>query len=165
MWGRRSGRALAMAPADTSLQLGLVRTFLRQEKTSAALALVEAMVKRPDGPAEVFVIHARLLAARGEIPAAIAQYRLGIERDPDATDADFEARFGLGAHARIGIAGEQYHQRHRARRAHAIVAGAPRRRARCRRRSIGGDGGIPLHSREAAVVIAPPPLPVLLRQE
>ena len=88
-------RALAMAPADTSLQLGLVRTFLRQEKTSAALALVEAMVKRPDGPAEVFVIHARLLAARGEIPAAIAQYRLGIERDPEAADADFEARFGL----------------------------------------------------------------------
>ena len=91
-------RALAMAPADASLQLGLVRTFLRQEKTSAALALVEAMVKRPDGPAEVFVIHARLLAARGEIPAAIAQYRLGIERDPEAADADFEARFGLGAH-------------------------------------------------------------------
>ena len=91
-------RALVLAPADAHLQLGLVRAFLRQEKSSAALALVEAMVKRPDGPAEAFVIHARLLAARGEIPAAIAQYRLGIERDPDATDADFEARFGLGVH-------------------------------------------------------------------
>ena len=91
-------RALVLAPTDANLQLGLVRAFLRQEKSSAALALIEAMVKRPDGPAEVFVIHARLLAARGEIPAAIAQYRLGIERDPDATDADFEARFGLGVH-------------------------------------------------------------------
>ena len=91
-------RALALAPNDTTLQLGLVRAFLRQEKSSAALALVEAMVKRPDGPAEAFVIHARLLAARGEIPAAIAQYKLGIEQDPDAADAGFEARFGLGAH-------------------------------------------------------------------
>ena len=87
-------RALVLAPSDANLQLGLVRAFLRQEKSSAALALVEAMVKRPDGPAEVFVIHARLLAARGEIPAAIAQYRLGIESDPAAADADFEARFG-----------------------------------------------------------------------
>lgn len=91
-------RALVLAPTDANLQLGLVRAFLRQEKSSAALALVEAMVKRPDGPDEVFVIHARLLAARGEISAAIAQYRLGIERDPAAADADFEARFGLGAH-------------------------------------------------------------------
>lgn len=90
-------RALALAPDDTGLQLGLVRAFLRQEKSSAALALVEAMVKKPDGPAEAFVIHARLLAARGEIPAAIAQYRLGLDQDPDAADPDFEARFGLGA--------------------------------------------------------------------
>ena len=80
-------RGLVLAPTDANLQLGLVRAFLRQEKSSAALALIEAMVKRPDGPAEVFVIHARLLAARGEIPAAIAQYRLGIESDPTAADA------------------------------------------------------------------------------
>lgn len=89
--------ALARAPADMDLQTGLLRAFLQQEKSSAALALVEEMVKRPAVPAEAFVIHARLLAARGEIPAAIAQYRLGVEQDAEVADPGFEAQFGLGA--------------------------------------------------------------------
>lgn len=89
--------ALALAPGDVGLQTGLVRAFLQQRKSSAALAVVEELVKRPTAPAEVFVILARLLAERGEIPAAIARYRQGIEQDPAAADPGFEERLGIGA--------------------------------------------------------------------
>jgi AAA+ superfamily predicted ATPase len=89
-------RALTLAAADLGLQLGLVRAFLQQQKSSAALALVEELVKRPAAPPEAFVIHARLLAARGEIPAAIAQYRLGVEQEATVADAGFEAQLGIG---------------------------------------------------------------------
>ena len=90
--------ALALAPGDVGLQTGLVRAFLQQRKSSAALAVVEEMVKRPTAPAELFVIHARLLADRGEIPAAVARYRQGVEQDAAVADPAFAEQLGIGAY-------------------------------------------------------------------
>ena len=90
-------RILASLPHDAAVQLGLLRAFVAGGKASAALALVESMARRPDMPPEARVIQARLLFARGEIPGAIALYRLGIEQDPGVADASFEAAMGIGA--------------------------------------------------------------------
>ena len=88
---------LARLPDDAAVQLGLLRAFVAGEKMSAALALVESMARRPDVAPEALVIHARLLAARGEIPAAVARYRQAIDLDPAVADAALETALGIGA--------------------------------------------------------------------
>ena len=40
---------------------------------------------------------AQLLYRRGEVPQAVAQYKLGVEKDADAADAEFAGRLGIDA--------------------------------------------------------------------
>jgi transitional endoplasmic reticulum ATPase len=89
--------ALAMAPQNDALKLGLARAFLAQQKASAALVIVEDMARRRDAPGAAHVLYARLLYQRGEVPQAVAQYKLGIEKDEDAADLEFAGRLGIGA--------------------------------------------------------------------
>ncbi|MDX1947087.1 MAG: AAA family ATPase [Pirellulaceae bacterium] len=89
--------ALAHAPENTALKLGLARAFFAQRKQSAALVIVEDLVKSRTAPGLAHVLYARLLFARGEVPAAVAQYKLGIEKDADAADAEFAGRLGIDA--------------------------------------------------------------------
>ena len=42
--------ALAMAPQNEALKLGLARAFLAQQKASAALVIVEDMARRREAP-------------------------------------------------------------------------------------------------------------------
>jgi SpoVK/Ycf46/Vps4 family AAA+-type ATPase len=88
--------ALAMAPDDVELKLGLARAFFGQTKASHALVIVEELTRHPDAPAKAHVLHAKLLAGTGEVEQAIRQYRRGIEKDPSAADAEFSERFGIG---------------------------------------------------------------------
>lgn len=88
--------ALTKQPANASLKLGLAKAFQDQKKYSAALTLLEDWIKSKDAPGEAFVMCARLLSSRGEVPDAIAKYRLGVERDPDAADKEFEEQLGIG---------------------------------------------------------------------
>lgn len=89
--------ALALAPDTPFLKLGLARAFQQQGKLSHALVVLEDVVKAPKAPARAFVLYARLLAAQGEIDAAIEQYRHGIDLDPAAADPEFAARLGIDA--------------------------------------------------------------------
>lgn len=89
--------ALALAPDNPALKLGLARAFQQQGKRSHALVVVEDLVKSANPPARAFVLHARLLAAMGEVEQAIEQYRRGIELDPTAADPEFAKRFGIDA--------------------------------------------------------------------
>lgn len=88
--------ALARQPDNSALKLGLARAFQDQKKATAALTLLEDLVKAKSAPGEAFVMCAKLLSSRGEVPEAIAKYRLGVERDPDAADKDFEEQLGIG---------------------------------------------------------------------
>ena len=43
------------------------------------------------------MLYARLLLRRGDVPNAVAQYKLGIEKDAAAADTDLAGRLGIGA--------------------------------------------------------------------
>lgn len=88
--------ALARSPDHMPVKIGLARAFLAQQKASAALVILEDMVQRSDAPAESHVLYARLLFNRGEVENAVAQYKLGVEKDAEAGDDEFAARLGIG---------------------------------------------------------------------
>jgi transitional endoplasmic reticulum ATPase len=88
--------ALALAPANVQLKLGLVRAFAAQKKDSAALVILEDLVKGRNPPAQAHLLYAQALLRRGEVPQAVAQYKLAVEVDPDAADADFARKLGIG---------------------------------------------------------------------
>ena len=89
--------ALALAPDDIELKLGLARAFFHQGKASHALVIVEDLTKDPDASPRAFVLHAKLLAGTGDVERAIRQYRRGVAKDPDAADPEFSARLGIDA--------------------------------------------------------------------
>ena len=89
--------ALALAPDDVELKLGLARAFFQQGKASHALVIVEDLSKRSDAPARAHVLHAKLLAAMGNVEQAVREYRRGVAEDPASADAEFAARLGVDA--------------------------------------------------------------------
>jgi ATP-dependent 26S proteasome regulatory subunit len=95
----REGLALVdkQAPEGVPLKLGLARAFLAQQKASAALVIVEDLIKARSSPGQAHVIYARLLYNRGEVREAVAQYKLGVEKDADAADDEFASRLGIDA--------------------------------------------------------------------
>jgi len=89
--------ALALAPDNTALQLGLARSFYQQQKQSAALVVLEKLVRHRSPPAEAHKLYARLLFQRGEVENAVAQYKLAIEIDPAAADDELAKQLGVNA--------------------------------------------------------------------
>ena len=87
--------ALALSPDSAGLKLGLARAFMAQQKASAALVIVEALSQRRDAPGLAHVLLARLHFQRGEIPQAVAQYKLGVEKDQAAADLELAGRLGI----------------------------------------------------------------------
>lgn len=94
---REFREALSLAPNSSPLKLGLARAFLAQNKNTHALAVIEDVVKDPKAPARAFVLHARLLAAAGEIELAVREYRRGVELDSAAADPVLAERLGIDA--------------------------------------------------------------------
>jgi len=91
--------ALALAPENSFLKLGLGRAFHQQGKNSHALALIESLVKLSEAPARAFLLHARLLEGIGEIEQAVMQYRRAVEKDPSVAEPGFAGRLGINAQA------------------------------------------------------------------
>ncbi len=89
--------ALALAPDNHKLQVGLARSFYQQQKLSAALVVLEKLIKERECPADAHTLYARLLFQRGEVQNAVAQYKLAIEIDPSAADDDLAKQLGVNA--------------------------------------------------------------------
>jgi len=87
--------ALAKAPDNQQIKLGLADAYCRQGKSSQAIVIVEDMARRGNAPAGAHVLYARLLLGAGDVAGAVAQYKLGIEIDPDAGDSDLAERLGM----------------------------------------------------------------------
>ena len=87
--------ALALAPDQPGLKLGLARAFHQQGKRSHTLVVLEDLVKLAAAPARAHVLYARLLASMGEVEQAVAEYRKGIAKDPEAADPEFAAKMGI----------------------------------------------------------------------
>lgn len=83
-------RALAKAPADAGARLGLGHTFYQQGKVSAALVLVETLLKDTTVPAAAYLLHARLALQAGETRLAAQQYQKAMAADPTLADGGLE---------------------------------------------------------------------------
>jgi len=87
--------ALSQAPDDARVKLGLAGAYFQQGKNSAALVVVEDLIKGPNPPAKTYVLYARLLLRAGDVDRAVRQYKRAIEEDPSAGDAELAARLGV----------------------------------------------------------------------
>src|SRR5262245_23736770 len=89
--------ALGIAPDNVTLKVGLARTYFRQGKDGPAAVIVEDLLKKPDTPADVYLLHARLLYRAGDVERAVRQYRAAVDADPGVADPDFAGLLGVGA--------------------------------------------------------------------
>jgi len=92
---REFREALAMAPGSPEVKLGLALAYAQQGKLSQAMVVVEDLVKQPNAPGRAHVLYARLLFRAGDVPGAVARYKLGVETDAEAADADLAGRLGI----------------------------------------------------------------------
>ncbi len=100
--------AVRLEPQDAKLRLGLATAYYRQGKTSQASVVVDDLLRMPDTPAGVYLLHARLLETRSEIDAARDAYRSAIGKDPKLTDSDLARRLGAEMHASSERGGEEF---------------------------------------------------------
>jgi AAA+ superfamily predicted ATPase len=84
-------RALAIEPANTPAKLGLAAAFFQQGKHSAALVIVEDLVKGPSPAPRTLLLHARLALHAGESRLAAQQYLRARDADASLADAALEA--------------------------------------------------------------------------
>ncbi len=89
--------ALSRAPQDASVKVGLASVYAQQGKTSQALVIVEDLCRKKNAPAKAHVLYAKLLLGEGDVPNAVAQYKLGLEIDPSAADQSLGAKLGVGS--------------------------------------------------------------------
>lgn len=87
--------ALRVVPHQVDLKLGLANVYFQQTKNSAALVIVEDLIKQSDPPAAAYVLHAKLLLRAGEPQRAAHQYREAIEIDAEAADPDLARELGV----------------------------------------------------------------------
>jgi transitional endoplasmic reticulum ATPase len=87
--------ALVIAPHNQQLKLGLSDVFFRQNKLSAALVIIEDIIKSPDIPARAHLLYSQLLLKTGEVEKAIQKYKLALKNDSSLADIELEEKLGL----------------------------------------------------------------------
>jgi SpoVK/Ycf46/Vps4 family AAA+-type ATPase len=87
--------ALALAPRDPHLKVGLADAFRRGGKVGEAFVVLEELQKHRDTPAEAYLLLARLHLDAGEIEQAVVQYKAAIDDDPSLADDDLSSRLGI----------------------------------------------------------------------
>jgi ATP-dependent 26S proteasome regulatory subunit len=87
--------ALRIDPEDAESKYGLARAFHQDGKRSEALVVLENMVTDGHASGKAHVLYARLLFAEGDVPNAVAQYKLGIEKDSTAADLQLANQLGI----------------------------------------------------------------------
>lgn len=86
--------ALSLDGAYIGAKLGLAYVFYQLGKYSAALVIVEDLVKLPAVSPRVWFLHARLAHQAGELRLAAQQYTRAREADPTIIDNELEADLG-----------------------------------------------------------------------
>lgn len=97
---------LRLSPHHQQATLALAQVYLQQDKNSQALVIAESLCKKQDSPAAAHVLYAKLLLRDGDVPRAVAQYKLGLEKDPDAADEELGRTLGVGGDAESGPVSE-----------------------------------------------------------
>lgn len=97
---------LRLSPHQQQATLALAQVYLQQDKNSQALVIAESLCKKQDSPAAAHVLYAKLLLRDGDVPRAVAQYKLGLEKDPDAADEELGRTLGVGGDTESGPVSE-----------------------------------------------------------
>jgi len=79
---------LAGQSTSEVLQATLAECYRKLGNTSAALVILEELVKRPNCKPQYFVQYARLLLLKGQLPQAVQAYRRAIEENPELADPE-----------------------------------------------------------------------------
>jgi transitional endoplasmic reticulum ATPase len=88
--------ALARHPKENKIKLGLAKAYHHQGKFSAALVIVEDLIKNDDTP-EAYILYSRLLVQRGEVERAVAVYKQGVDMDAGVADLELAGKLGINA--------------------------------------------------------------------
>lgn len=89
--------ALRIQPQHADVKLTLAKVYYQQNKSSQALVVVEDLIQSSECAAEVHVLYARLLLQSGDVPNSVAQYKLGLEKDPGCEDPALSDQLGVTA--------------------------------------------------------------------
>jgi transitional endoplasmic reticulum ATPase len=90
---------LSQSGGDDRFKLGLAGAYFQQGKNSAALVVVEEMIKQPDAPAKAHLLYSKLLLRAGDAERAVRQYKRALEADPSAADLELASQLGIGSSA------------------------------------------------------------------
>jgi transitional endoplasmic reticulum ATPase len=86
---------LEREPGSEDGKIGLARVFSQQGKVSAAIVIVEELLRAVDCSPQVMLLHARLLIRTGEMDQAAREYRRAVDIDPNLADADLAEQLGV----------------------------------------------------------------------
>ena len=89
-------QALSRNSSNDEVKLALCKVYIQQAKSSQAAVILEEMIGHENASGAAHVAYAKLLFGEGDIPNAVAQYKLGIEKDSDAGDDDLGEQLGVG---------------------------------------------------------------------
>jgi transitional endoplasmic reticulum ATPase len=90
-------QALAARPEDVKLKIGLATAFCQDGKNSAAMVIIEDLVKQRDVPAKATMLYARLLLRAGDVERAVRQYKKAVDADSSVADIELASRLGIRA--------------------------------------------------------------------
>jgi transitional endoplasmic reticulum ATPase len=90
-------QALSAAPHDRALQLGLAEAFRQAGNLSAALVIVEELLKANNVSGETHLLYCRLLLDEEQFDRAARAYRDAVEAEPALADKDLASRLGVDA--------------------------------------------------------------------
>jgi AAA+ superfamily predicted ATPase len=102
---------LARAPQNQPLQIGLAKALTQQGKNDPALRVVQDIIRNSLEiiPAQVYLLHARLLLRAGALERARSEYEKAVDADPAAADAALAEQLGLPAQGSFSSAGAKFH--------------------------------------------------------
>lgn len=88
-------QGLERQPTSEVLQAVMAECYRKLGNLSAALVIVEELVKRPNCKPQYLLQHARLLLLKGQLPQAAQAYRRAIAQNPELADADLAAALDI----------------------------------------------------------------------
>jgi transitional endoplasmic reticulum ATPase len=92
--------ALAIAPENIDLKLGLARAYYQQGKDSAGVAIIEDILQDGTSNSTILALHSRLLMRLGQSDLAIEQFRLATANDPEFDALELATELGLNPTSR-----------------------------------------------------------------
>ncbi|MCA9270356.1 MAG: AAA family ATPase [Planctomycetales bacterium] len=86
---------LKTSPHDVEALLGLASAYSNAGRVGEGLVILESLTKSAHAPGRAHVLYARLLLREGDVRGAVAQYKCGVDADPDAADPALADELGV----------------------------------------------------------------------